>query len=207
MKILDLACYIIHNFAHQSDGGISHLKLQKLLFYIKVWGLVSEVEIIKEPFYSWEHGPVNKEIFQKFKHFGANPIPTPCQHSPMPPENEKHLIDFVIENYIDFHAYTLSAMTHNETPWKATPPNSKILDQNIKQYYSEQLFAKNFPIDANKPFYPVMSDMEHSFIFDMNKEDAEKSLVFKNYNEYKGLKSAAKKSIKKRKKHWLKFIE
>ncbi len=204
MNIYDLSLYIIQNFSQ--SGKITHLKLQKLLFYVKAWTLVEGSRLIVEPFYKWEYGPVNKEIWQQYKHYKSEFIFPDTNKFLEPSPREKKLIDFIVENYIEFHPYTLSAMTHSESPWKDTPRNQLIPDELIKEYYSKFLFAKNFPIEENKPFYPVMSDMEYAFIFDMAESDALNSMVFPSYKIYKEWKREAEKTFQKRKKYWLKKL-
>lgn len=205
MQIQTLADYILENFSRE-NGGITHQKLQKLLFYVKAWGLVAGKPILSAYFIKWNLGPVNQEIWEKFKHFKSEPIALPTGPVNMNDTDEKKLIDFIVENYIDFHPLALSAMSHSEAPWKNTPGGSIIPDESVQSYYSTQLFAKNFPLDEDKPFYPVVSDMDSSFILDMNPQDALKSMVFPSYQTYKKLKEEARKSFEENKKLWLKKI-
>jgi hypothetical protein len=88
-----------------------------------------------------------------------------------------------LESYVHFDALTLSAMTHQEEPWKETPKNEVIDKQLIKQYYSQQPFAKNFPLDKHKPYYPVYSDFMYSFIFDFPEDDGTKQIIFDSFGE------------------------
>lgn len=205
MQIQFLADYILQNFS-RDNGGITHLKLQKLLFYVKAWSLVAGQPVLPAPFLKWSYGPVNPEIWEKFKHFKADVIEIPMDLVQVQDAGEKQLIDFIVENYADFHPLALSAMTHSEAPWKNTPRHSTIPEETIKSYYSAQLFAKNFPLDENKPFYPVISDMDSAFILDMSPQDALKSMVFPSYKEYKRVKEQARKSFEENKKHWLKKL-
>ena len=70
MKPIDLAYYILNNYQEASKGGITPLKLQKLLYYIYVWGIVSNNKIIDAKFQKWSYGPVIKEVYQEFSSFG-----------------------------------------------------------------------------------------------------------------------------------------
>lgn len=203
MQIQALADYILKNFSRE-NGGITHLKLQKLLFYVKAWSLVAGKPVLSAPFFRWNYGPVNQEIWNKFKQFKSEPIALPTDPVYIHGADDKNLIDFIVENYVDFHPLALSAMTHSEGPWKNTPVDSIIPEEVIISYYSTQFFAKNFPLDEDKPFYPVVSDMDSSFILDMNPQDASKSMVFPSYRVYKKLKEEARKSFEENKEHWLK---
>ena len=57
-------------------------------------------------------------------------------------ESQEEVLKFILDNYINFSAFTLSAMTHNEEPWLETPKNAIISDKLILDYYSKQPFAK-----------------------------------------------------------------
>lgn len=205
MQIQNLALYILQNFSHEA-GGISHLKLQKLLYYVKAWSMVADEPVICDPFYKWDYGPANMEVWQKFKQFKSEPLPAPAGTLKKTDPDEKNLIDFIVENYIDFSPLALSSMTHSEAPWKNTPQDSIIPDDLIKAYYSKQLFANNFPLSDKKPYYPVISDMDSAFILDMSTDDAFKSMVFPSYKEYKELKKKVRTSFEKNKKKWFKKL-
>lgn len=194
MNIINMACYVLAEFSSPTQA-ITPLKLQKLLYYVKAWSLVAGDPLLPEPFLKWKYGPVNKSVYSEFAICGSSPINKPDNKNIQIKNSE--LVDFIIENYIEFGALTLSSMTHNEDPWKNTPMDEIIDDELIKDYYSKQPFANNFPINPQNKFYPVMSDMNHAFIFDMTSDDIEAATVFNSYNEYKELKKKAKQELKK----------
>ncbi len=58
-----MADYILKNY-----GTMSHLKLQKLLYYCESYHLAYfETELFTENFQARSHGPVCTEIFHKYK--------------------------------------------------------------------------------------------------------------------------------------------
>ncbi|HLR26678.1 MAG TPA: type II toxin-antitoxin system antitoxin SocA domain-containing protein [Fodinibius sp.] len=195
MKISHLAYYIIEEYS-SVDGGITPLKLQKLLYYTKAWGLVSGQLSVSGQFKAWKNGPVNGHIYHKFKENGNQPIPADNEAGPISAKKKK-LIDFVLESYVYFDAVTLSAMTHEETPWEDTAKNEVISEELIKEFYSSQPFAKNFPIKEGNPYYPVYTDFMYSFIFDFQEEDQAKEVVFDSFEDYKQMMSQSKKELKK----------
>lgn len=66
MKITHAAYYIIENY-HSIQGGITPLKLQKLLYYLKVWGIVSGKELLESgQFKAWKNGPVNSYVYHQY---------------------------------------------------------------------------------------------------------------------------------------------
>lgn len=162
------------------------MKLQKLLYYVKVWGLVGKQTLVSQPFEKWQYGPVNPEVYQKFKHYGSGTISCSDPLHPEPPPGEKKTIDFILECYAPFDAVTLSSMTHQDLPWKKTPINQIISEELILDYYSKLPFAKNFPFDETKPFYPVETDFHYAFIFDMDEKSVE-TLHYPSFTQYKRL--------------------
>lgn len=192
MKISHLAYYILNNYS-SVEGGITPLKLQKLLYYTKAWGLVSGEINVEGQFKAWKNGPVNGYIYHQFKEYGDQPIPK-HEAGPVAP-NKKKLIDFILESYAHFDAITLSSMTHQEDPWKKAAKNEIISDQAIKEFYSKQPFANNFPISEDKPYYPVYTDFMHSFTFDFEEGDKAKEIVFDSFEEYKQMMKDSKEEL------------
>ena len=185
MNILELSKYIVNRFSQQSPNGITPMKLQKLLFYVKVWTLVAGHELVIADFEHWDYGPVNREVYDYYKVYGSKSIEVKESDNLGLEESQQELINFIIENYISFDAFALSAMTHIEDPWKQTNRNKVIPNELINSYYSEQRFARNFKsgLDLfNKPFYPLQ---DYSFEIDMSREDAEEIAKYPSYKSYK----------------------
>ncbi len=202
MDILTLSQYVINQFSQQSPDGITPLKLQKLLYYIKVWTLVAREPFVNAEFEHWDYGPVNREIYNYYKKYGNQPI-FPMEVAQVEiRENQKEIIDFIVENYMSLDAFKLSEMTHTEKPWKNTKQYEIIYDQLIYSYYIKQQFAKNFqPFDlSNNPFYPLDS---YSFILDIHEKDAQEIIQYSNYKHYKNAISQAERDFNKQ---WSKFV-
>ncbi|MEI7811693.1 MAG: type II toxin-antitoxin system antitoxin SocA domain-containing protein [Ignavibacteria bacterium] len=185
MKPLELAYYIINNYSNfkLDKGGITPLKLQKLLYYIKAWGTVANVEFNDLQFYAWKSGPVNSGIYEMFKKYGKAPV-QPGQFRVSVDKRKKTFIDFIIKNYIIFDAFTLSSMTHNEDPWIKTAPGEIIAEQLMTEYYSRQKFAKNFPLGNTAKFYPIKSNMDFSFEMDIESPEEIPELTYSSLDEF-----------------------
>lgn len=170
----------------QTYGDVTPMKLQKLLYYVKVWSLVDGHPLVQADFKKWEYGPVNPDLWRRFQEYGDAPIPREdVAHSPSPTGYSKRLADFILNCYGPFSALSLSAMTHKEAPWRETPKNAVIPEQAMHDYYSTQWFAKNFPLGArDDTFYTVQSDFQHSFQLDMNARDAEVAATYESYESY-----------------------
>lgn len=176
--------YILYR---HSNANITPQKLQILLYYVKAWGLVVGEELYEGEFYRWSHGPVNPEVYHKYKQYGRNPVPSQPVPPSMPFHDEKQaLIDFILATYLPFSATSLSAMIQKEAPWYQTPNQAVISPATMRHYYSQQAFAKNFnPFDpANKPYYLVQSDAWHAFVLDMSDEDVQRHAQLGSYEKY-----------------------
>jgi uncharacterized phage-associated protein len=180
MKPVDLAYYVV-----DKCHDVTPLKLQKLMFYLKVWGVVSGDDIVDGNFEKWKFGPVNAEVYNAFKKYESKTIAKNLLFKHKAPAEKKPFIDFVLECYDPFDALTLSSMTHAEDPWQQTGYNQVITEESIKKYYSKLPFAKNFPYNPDTAFYPVQTNMYHAFIMDMSKDEAEKLTVYPSFKVYK----------------------
>lgn len=192
---LNVAYYILSKYS-----GVTHLKLQKLLYYLKAWGLVAGENLVSGEFKKWARGPVNPDVYNTFKKFKGEVI-EPENHSPVKSPYagvQQTIADFVLDCYAQYSAVTLSAMTHFDEPWINAEKDKTIPESSIKSYYSKLPFAKNFPFDPEqKPFYPVLTDAHYAYIFDMSAKDAKAAQVYPSYNIYKAKQEAAAKELQK----------
>ena len=143
LSALDVAKYFLCK-AHQEGDLITHLKLQKLLYYAQAWYLVNyDSPLFKEPIRPWTLGPVVKEIYDKFKDFGAKPIdykPT-GKESNIFSEKQKHYLDEFYDIFFKFTAHELVNMSHNESPWKDAFEKRKI---EISHEFDEKILHSSF---------------------------------------------------------------
>lgn len=97
---------------------ITHLKLQKMLYFAQAWHLVlTKAELFPEDFQAWTHGPVIPEVFFKYREHGYNPLPIPEQEPrlALPPESAD-VLKQVFDVYFEFPARKLVEMSH-DLPW------------------------------------------------------------------------------------------
>jgi uncharacterized phage-associated protein len=180
INALTLAEFILASYPGK---GITPMKLQKLAYYTKAWTLVAGEPQVIADFKKWDFGPVNQEIYYAYKSFKGNEIIAGQSASYDIPESQEDVLKFILDNYINFSAFTLSAMTHNEEPWLKTPKNTIISDKLILDYYSKQPFAKNFINTVPKKglFHLLQCDAWHAFTLDMDSKEAE---AFESYSSY-----------------------
>jgi len=120
---------------------ISHLQLQKLIYYAQGFYLaIYDRPLFSENIVAWEHGPVVIEVYHRFKNFGSQalPIPEDIDYS-VYNEEESGLLNEVYTVYGQFSAWQLRQMTHDETPWNSTPKNHIISHEVMKEYFKTQI--------------------------------------------------------------------
>jgi uncharacterized phage-associated protein len=143
---LDVAKYLlILGNAEEQPEFISNLRLQKLLYYVQGWSLVSRGrEMFSEDFEAWTHGPVVRSVYREYADHKFGAIPTPTD-TPVLSEDDEEFIREVWDAYKGFSAIALRDMTHNEDPWKSAyqGPNvgqapGAISKDSIRDYFEAQ---------------------------------------------------------------------
>ena len=114
MSVRDVAEYILRR-----RGGMTAMKLQKLVYYSQAWSLVwDERPLFDEPIQAWANGPVCPALYDMHRgrftveagSVGGNPDsldPTAVD-----------TIENVLKFYGDKPAQWLSDLTHSEPPWR-----------------------------------------------------------------------------------------
>jgi uncharacterized phage-associated protein len=185
MNPLHLAQYLVNAFGHV-PGGVSPLKVQKLLYYVKAWSLVDGADLVDGRFERWPHGPVNREVYEHFRGHGRNAIqPMTLSPGEEPQGAARDFVDFIGHSYARFPAIALSKMTHEEAPWKQTSSGAVIAEALMRSFYAEQPFAQNIPFDpVRNPYVPVEGHMDRALTFDMGEADARRASTFASYEAY-----------------------
>lgn len=148
-SVFDVANYfILKSYDDQdSEVDITKLKLQKLCYYAQGVHLAkTNNKLFKDDILAWEHGPVVKTIWEKYKSININILPQPTCISLKEIEGnfDKSELDTVTDVYSyfgQFSAWKLRNMTHEESPWINTPTNSIIDPEVILNYFKENIIA------------------------------------------------------------------
>ena len=131
------------------DGQpISHLKLQKLLYFAHGFALAAEdMPLLDETVEAWRYGPVVPSVYQQFKANGSAPIEklvSGYEFSSLEEDSSvSELLEFVWSSLKGFTPYQLSEMTHLPgAPWELArkedqrnTPNALIRNELIKTYF------------------------------------------------------------------------
>lgn len=143
--------YQVSNDYYEVYEDLTHLKLQKLLYFAQGISLAKTDSVLfNENIEAWEHGPVVKEVFEKLKNKGRKEINLEDAPSSVEVvrkiESDTEVREILLMTYSNFAIYTawqLRNMTHQiGTPWYNTytyGKNKKINTQLIKKYFNEEI--------------------------------------------------------------------
>lgn len=152
--IHDVTDFIISRLV---DGGgyLNQLKLQKLLYYTQAWHLAHfSTPLFIGRFQAWVHGPVNREIFNRFRstkmlysEVGREDIIDGFNSEQSLPEDTQEFIEVILETYGPLTGDQLETLTHHEDPWilarKRCRPDeyceNEIDESVMTQYYRARL--------------------------------------------------------------------
>lgn len=154
----DVARYVI-NYSNEKRYGCSNLKLQKLMYFIQAYFLISKgTPLFPNEIQAWDFGPVIPDVYHEFKRFGSGDIPFVTRYFEIPdgtlstlrehqydPElidkKTRRLINDVVDNFKDYTSTALVTLTHAQDPWKNNfmPGRLNVIPiENIKSYFMDE---------------------------------------------------------------------
>jgi uncharacterized phage-associated protein len=102
---------------------MTHLKLQKLLYYAQGFSLACNNEsLFNEPIEAWEHGPVCPELYQEYKAYKRRPVP-PKKGLTMEAVKIKftpeqlEILELVYDNFGCLTGSRLRQVSHSDLAW------------------------------------------------------------------------------------------
>ena len=119
---------------------ITHLKLQKLLYYAQGCYLaLKNKPLFREKILAWQHGPVVEEVYQQYKHYASEPIVFDEDYDVNEIDSETQaILREVFDVFGQYSAWKLREMTHNEEPWKTTRQSEVIDNDKICDYFKRE---------------------------------------------------------------------
>ncbi len=156
MKILsiDKVAQLIILYCYREGLFISHLKLQKLLYYLQAWHLVYfDNPLFEETPEAWVNGPVYRKIYENYSNKSRTEeidCPEGVSFDSIFNElddNQKKLFANVMTAYAVLSQEKLVLLTHNEKPWIEARKdrqlfeycNDVIAHENMKDFYQHFL--------------------------------------------------------------------
>lgn len=152
-KMLEVISYVFKML-----GEVTPLTLQKMLYFIQgVSYALTGQPMFEENCQAWVHGPVYPVVYDMFKEFKYNPIDDARfaifeGREAKLTEEERHVIDLVINTFGSYGGKILERITHQEMPWilarkgygDGIPSHEMISKESIKNYYTEQSSIYDF---------------------------------------------------------------
>ena len=165
-KMLRVIAYVFEKLEE-----VTPLMLQKLLFFIQgIYSALYGRPIFTEDCRAWIHGPVHPEVYDLFRDFKYNPIDDARfalleGAAKALTEDEKKVIDLVVNTFGMYSGKVLERITHNEEPWKearkgydAGIPSSELLSkESITKYY--EAVNRQYGIDTEVGLLTYIHDM------------------------------------------------
>jgi len=143
-KMLRVIAYVFERLEE-----VTPLMLQKLLYFIQgIYSALYGKPIFVEECKAWIHGPVYPEVYDLFRDFKYNPIDD-ARFALLEgtedalTDDEKRVIDLVVNTFGMYGGKVLERITHNEAPWREArkgygdgiPSNELLSKDSIKEYY------------------------------------------------------------------------
>jgi uncharacterized phage-associated protein len=147
----DVAAYIL-----KARGPMSSMKLQKLLYYSQAWHLVWDEEpLFRERIQAWANGPVVYEVFRRHRgQFTVHP-PWPKGDPANLTDSERETVDAVLHSYGDLTGRKLSALTHDEAPWREAREGLAPTERSSVPISLDRMQDFYASLDADKDAKPI----------------------------------------------------
>lgn len=160
MNAINFANYIIwYVNEHYPNTSFTHVKLQKILYYIYCDFLKKGFPVFNDQIEKWQYGPVVPAVYNSFRSYGFSRITTP--ETPVRFVNDEkggrfereafdpsilnlsaeqlERIDTIISGLIEKEAFELVEFTHAEKSWLRAENAIKNREKNIIYSQSELL--------------------------------------------------------------------
>lgn len=150
---------------------ITPLMLQKILYFIQgIYLALYGEAIFAEDCRAWVHGPVYPEVYDLFRDFKYSPIEDARfalleGTSGALSDDEKRVVDLVVNTFGMYGGKTLERITHNENPWKEArkgygdgiPSNELLPKERIMRYY--MAVNQKYGIETERGLMDYIHDM------------------------------------------------
>lgn len=143
-----VARYLLLLADQTGDCVVTHMQLQKWLYYVQGWSLaVAGKPLFNEEIQAWKHGPVIKSLWPKFTDYGKSAIaPHECADDGTLTDSQRQFVEWVWSRYNQYSALKLSEMTHREPPWinaraglpSTADSNKPITIESLRDFFSKQ---------------------------------------------------------------------
>ena len=146
LKAIEIARWFINRADRAAGEAITHLKVQKLLYFSDAYHMANFKSIFDEQFQAWAHGPVVAEVWHEFKSYQWDAIET----QPAAKIKDNDLLNYleaVYEKFGKLGAKRLEEITHEHAPWRDVRGNlpleakcsAIIRKETIRDFYANRI--------------------------------------------------------------------
>ncbi len=165
-KMLRVIAYVFKKLEE-----VTPLMLQKQLYFIQgIYSALYGRPIFGEDCRAWIHGPVYPEVYELFRDFKYNPIDD-ARFALLEgtegalTEDEKRVVELVVNTFGIYGGKVLEKITHNEEPWlearkgydDSIPSSALLPKERIMQYYIA--VNRKYGIDTEDGLRTYIRDM------------------------------------------------
>lgn len=146
VPVNEVAQYFLSKINEEYGDCISNLKLQKLVYFAQGFVLaITGKTLFEEDIVAWQHGPVVKSLYNKYKSNGSNCISKPEKFNLKNLIKNKDLteiLDEVYNTYGQFSAWKLRELTHLPgSPWNKVEINENLKLSDMQTYFQTLLVS------------------------------------------------------------------
>lgn len=141
-----IAAWLVNRVDRDAGEAITHLKLQKLIYFAQAYYLANlGEELFSEDFEAWAHGPVLPSIYASYSGNRWNALPT--VNAPDIADEITNYLEAFFRKFGRLGAKELEKLSHSHSPWKDArgdaPPEARcsntITKKAIKKFYGSQI--------------------------------------------------------------------
>lgn len=144
-SVFNISVYIVE-YCNKHYLHITHLRLQKLLYFIQAYFLMKsdgKRVAFNEELEAWDFGPVVPCIYHQYKRFGSGQIPfNDNSYAGIFSNDDKKTIEEVILHFKDKSSIYMMEVIHNQNPWKEAYNKQNlekiITKKSIYEYFAEK---------------------------------------------------------------------
>lgn len=159
LTAFDVAEFFLSPIDEEEREPITHLKLQKLLYYAQGYSLA----LLGRPMFAdklenWEHGPVVPGVYARYKAYGSSLLPPAFAEPEKFQAEELAVLHRVRREKGQYSAWKLREDTHAETPWLSTRRGEEIGIEAMRRYFCRALPQPDFNFDLDRMKEAVEGD-------------------------------------------------
>lgn len=138
------------NVLNHDEELLTHLKLQKLLYYAQgiFLAYTGGRQLFHEDICAWDHGPVVPEVWHEYRDYGKQGIDFEAAgedddilHRIGIDDDARNVLEMVFNEYGKYSAWHLRNKTHEERPWRVTRANDVIANDVMRAYFEEEVLV------------------------------------------------------------------